>query len=41
MTKLPFRAITLDAGFMIAESAEIGLLVGLLESAKSMMTTCA
>lgn len=33
--------MTLDLGFIIAESAEIGLLVGLLASAKSIMTTCA
>lgn len=33
--------MTLDAGFMIAESAEIGLFVGLLASAKSTITTCA
>ncbi len=38
---LPFRAITLLAGFMMAESAEIGLLMGFVGSCKSMMTTCA
>ena len=38
---LPFNAITLDAGFMIAESAEMGLLVGLVGSAMSTMTTWA
>ena len=31
--------MTLDFGFIIAESAEIGLLVGLFASAKSIMTT--
>lgn len=36
----PFKAITLDAGFMIALSAVIGLLMGLAVSAISMMTTC-
>lgn len=39
--KLPFNAITFDAGFMIAESAEIGLLVGFVASARSTITTCA
>ena len=38
---LPFKAMTLLAGFMIAESAEIGLLIGLVGSDMSMMTTCA
>jgi len=38
---LPLRAITLLAGFMIADSAEIGLRIGLAESAMSMITTCA
>lgn len=37
----PFNAMTLDFGFMMAESAEIGLLVGLLASAMSIITTCA
>lgn len=37
----PFNAMTLLAGFMIAESAEIGLRIGLAESARSMITTCA
>merc|ERR1719462_1192594 len=36
-----FKAMTLLAGFMIAESAEIGLLIGLVGSDMSMMTTCA
>lgn len=36
---IPFRAMTFEAGFMIAESADIGLLVGLLGSAKSTITT--
>jgi hypothetical protein len=40
-TKLPFKAMTLDLGFMIAESAEIGRLIGLFELSISMMTTCA
>ena len=31
--------MTLDAGFMMAESAEIGLLMGLVASARSRMTT--
>lgn len=34
-------AITLLAGFMIAESADMGRLVGLLTSFMSIMTTCA
>ena len=38
---LPFNAMTLLAGFMMAESAEIGLLMGLVGSDMSMMTTCA
>lgn len=38
---LPLSAMTFDFGFIMAESAEIGLLVGLLASAKSMMTTWA
>ena len=38
---LPFSAITLDFGFIMAESAEMGLRVGLLASAKSIITTCA
>lgn len=33
--------MTLDLGFMIAESADIGLLVGFCGVAMSMMTTCA
>lgn len=33
--------MTLLAGFMMAESAEMGLLMGLVGSCKSMMTTCA
>ena len=37
----PFRAITLDLGFIIAESAEMGLRVGFWASPRSMMTTCA
>lgn len=36
---LPFRAITLDAGFIIALSAVIGRRIGLFGSAMSMMTT--
>lgn len=31
--------MTLDAGFMMAESAEIGLRMGLVASDKSMITT--
>ena len=38
---LPFNAITLLAGFMMAESAEIGLRIGLVGSDMSMMTTWA
>lgn len=33
--------MTLDAGFMIAESAVMGRLMGLLESARSMIITWA
>ena len=40
-TKLPFKAITLDFGFIIAESAEIGRLMGLFALSISIMTTCA
>lgn len=36
---LPFNAITLLAGFMMAESAVIGRRIGLFESFMSMMTT--
>ena len=36
---LPLRAMTLEAGFMMAESAEIGLLMGLVGSDRSMITT--
>ena len=36
---LPFSAMTLEAGFMIAESAVMGLRIGLAESARSMMIT--
>ena len=32
--------MTLLAGFMMAESAEMGLLIGLVGSCKSIMTTC-
>ena len=38
---LPFNAMTLLAGFMMAESAEIGLLIGLVGSDMSMITTWA
>lgn len=38
---IPFSAMTLLAGFMIALSAEIGLRMGLLGSFMSMITTCA
>lgn len=38
---LPLRAMTLLAGFMMAESADMGLLMGLAESFMSMITTCA
>ena len=37
--RLPVRAMTLEAGFMMAESADIGRLMGLVASARSMMTT--
>lgn len=37
----PFSAITLLAGFMMAESALMGRRIGLLVSFISMMTTCA
>ena len=33
--------MTFEAGFMMAESAEIGLLVGFVASAMSTITTCA
>lgn len=33
--------MTFDAGFMMAESAEMGLLIGLVWSCRSMMTTWA
>lgn len=36
---LPFRAMTLEAGFIIAESAVMGRRMTLLGSVKSMMTT--
>jgi hypothetical protein len=39
MFKLPFNAITLLNGFIIAESAVIGRLIGLFESAISMIIT--
>jgi len=38
---IPLRAMTLLAGFIIAESADIGLLIGLAESFMSMITTWA
>ena len=38
---LPFNAMTLLAGFMMAESADIGRLIGLVGSDMSMITTCA
>jgi hypothetical protein len=38
---LPFKAITLEAGFMMAESAEMGRRMGLVGSCMSMITTCA
>lgn len=41
MIYLPLRAITLLAGFMMAESALIGRRIGLLASAMSIITTCA
>ena len=34
-----FRAMTFDAGFMMAESAEMGRLIGFTGSDMSMMTT--
>lgn len=34
-------ALTLDVGFMMAESAEIGLRIGLFTFDMSMITTCA
>lgn len=37
--KLPLSAITLLAGFIMALSAEMGLRMGVLGSAKSMITT--
>ena len=40
-SNLPFNAMTLLAGFMMAESAEIGLLMGLVGSDMSMITTWA
>lgn len=36
---LPFRAMTLLVGFMMALSAEIGLLIGLVGSDMSTITT--
>lgn len=36
---IPFRAMTLDAGFMMAESAVMGRRMGLAESLRSMMIT--
>lgn len=36
----PLSAITLETGFMIAESAVIGLLIGFWGSFRSMITTC-
>lgn len=41
MSVVPFSAITLLVGFMMAESAEMGLRMGLAVSFMSMMTTCA
>ncbi len=38
---LPLSAMTLLAGFMMALSAEMGLRMGVFESAMSMITTCA
>lgn len=38
---LPFKAMTLDFGFIIAESAEIGRRIGLFALSMSIMTTCA
>lgn len=37
----PFSAITLEAGFMMALSAEIGRLMGVVGSLMSIITTCA
>ena len=37
---LPFSASTLEVGFMMAESAEIGLRIGEAGSLRSMMITC-
>lgn len=37
----PLNASTLDAGFMIAESAEMGLRMGWSTSLRSKITTCA
>lgn len=37
----PFSAITLEAGFMMALSAEIGRLIGDVGSLMSIITTCA
>ena len=39
LVRLPFKAMTLLAGFMMAESAEMGLRMGLVGSERSMMTT--
>jgi hypothetical protein len=36
---LPFKAMTLLAGFMMAESAEMGRLIGLVGSDMSIITT--
>ena len=38
-THRPFRAMTFEAGFMIAESAVMGRLMGFPESERSMMIT--
>ena len=40
-TAVPLSAMTLLAGFMMALSAEMGLRMGVLGSAMSMITTCA
>lgn len=37
---LPLKAMTFEAGFMIADSADIGRRIGLFGVAISMMTTC-
>ena len=37
----PFSAITLEAGFIMALSAEIGRLMGVAGSLMSIITTCA